>query len=85
MFKRRAAALWTKQNEGVEEKGQQHSRKDSKSGSTSSSKRHLKRQRTLDEVKIWVNQRYRDGTQGAKQKVKTLPSMFENKLILIGC
>ncbi len=76
MFHRRAAALWTKRYEGVEEKNQQHSRKDSKSRATSSSKWRLKRQRTLEEVKIWVSQRFSDGTQGAKQKVKKLPSML---------
>jgi hypothetical protein len=26
-----------------------------------------------------VNQQFEDGTQGGKQKVKSLPSMFKNK------
>jgi hypothetical protein len=46
---------------------------------TQRNKWQQKRMRNDEVMTLNVNQRYEDGTQGAKTKSKNLPSMFENK------
>ena len=48
---------------------------------TQRNKWQQKRMRNGEVMTLNVNQRYEDGTQGAKTKSKNLPSMYKNKQI----
>ena len=77
--KRKAVALGTNQSEGVDGKGSKHRGRLRKCVATQGNKRQQKRLKKHNRKTLNVYHGLMTGTQGVKQKVKSLPSMFKKK------
>ncbi len=73
----KAAALWTNKKEGVNGRSWKHTGTLGRCVATSTNKWQPKRWKTHNKKTPNVNQGSKTWTQGAKQKVKKLPSMFK--------
>ena len=75
--KRKAAALWTNESEGLDGRSSKHRGTVRRCVATSTNKWQQKRWKTHNRKTLNVDQRLTTWTRGAKQKVKELPSMFK--------
>ena len=81
--KRKAVALGTNQSEGVDGKGSKHRGRLRKCVATQGNKWQQKRLKTHNRKTLNVYQGLMTGTQGVKQKVKSLPSMFKKNEVFL--